>query len=56
MDVLDAQRSYFSSQVELSNAIMQEYKVLVDLYKALGGGWNQPETPADDEGAESGED
>ena len=39
MDVLDAQRSYFSSQVELSKAIMQEYKVLVDLYKALGGGW-----------------
>ena len=39
IDVLDAQRSYFSSQVELSNAIMQEYKVLVDLYKALGGGW-----------------
>ena len=56
MDVLDAQRAYFSSQVELSNAIMQEYKVLVDLYKALGGGWNQPETPADDEVAESGED
>lgn len=39
MDVLDAQRAYFSSQVELSNAIMQEYRVLVDLYKALGGGW-----------------
>ena len=39
MDVLDAQRAYFSSQVELSNAIMEEYKVLVDLYKALGGGW-----------------
>ena len=39
IDVLDAQRSYFSSQVELSNAIMQEYKVLVDLYKVLGGGW-----------------
>lgn len=44
MDVLDAQRSYFSSQVELSKAIMQEYKVLVDLYKALGGGWySEPE-------------
>ena len=44
MDVLDAQRSYFSSQVELSNAIMNEYKVLVDLYKALGGGW-QSQSP-----------
>ena len=39
LDVLDAQRKYFSSQVELSNAVMNEYKVLVDLYKALGGGW-----------------
>ena len=43
MDVLDAQRAYFSSQVELSNAIMLEYKVLVDLYKALGGGWTADE-------------
>ncbi len=40
MDVLDAQRNYFSAQVELSNAIMAEYQVLVDLYKALGGGWS----------------
>ena len=39
IDVLDAQRAYFSSQVELSNAIMDEYKALADLYKALGGGW-----------------
>ena len=39
MDVLDAQRAYFSSQVELSNAIMGEYKALVMLYKSLGGGW-----------------
>ena len=23
---------------------MQEYKVLVDLYKALGGGWNESGT------------
>ena len=45
MDVLDAQRAYFSSQVELSNAIMQEYKVLVDLYKALGGGWQDAQDP-----------
>ena len=48
MDVLDAQRAYFSSQVELSNAIMQEYKVLVDLYKALGGGWNATEETSEE--------
>lgn len=39
LDVIDAQRKYFNAQVELSNAIMGEYMALVDLYKALGGGW-----------------
>ena len=39
LDVLDAQRSYFGAQVELSNAIASEYIALTQLYKALGGGW-----------------
>ena len=39
LDVLDAQRSYFDAQVELSNAVSQEFLALIDLYKALGGGW-----------------
>ena len=39
LDVLDAQRSYFDAQVELSNAIANEYIALTELYKALGGGW-----------------
>ena len=39
MYVLDAQRSYFDAQVELSNAIANEYIALTELYKALGGGW-----------------
>lgn len=39
LDLLDAQRAYFDAQVELSNAIMNEHLALVDLYKALGGGW-----------------
>ncbi len=39
LDLLDAQRAYFGAQVELSNAIMSEHLALVDLYKALGGGW-----------------
>lgn len=39
LDLLDAQRKYFDAQVELSNAIMNEHLALVDLYKALGGGW-----------------
>ncbi len=39
LDVLDAQRSYFDAQVELSNAISEEYLALIELYKTLGGGW-----------------
>lgn len=39
IEVLDAQRRYFNSQVELSNAVRDENLSLVRLYKALGGGW-----------------
>lgn len=39
LDVLDAQRKYFDAQVQLSKAIMDEHLALVELYKALGGGW-----------------
>lgn len=41
LDVLDAQRRYFDAQVGLSNAIRDEYIALVNLYKVLGGGWQQ---------------
>ena len=40
IEVLDAQRRYFEAQIELNNAIRDEYLALIDLYKALGGGWN----------------
>lgn len=39
IDVLDAQRRYFDSQIALSNAVCDECLALVNLYKALGGGW-----------------
>ncbi len=39
MDVLDAQRGLFSSQISLNNAILNEYLSVVYLYKALGGGY-----------------
>ena len=32
-------RKYFDAQIGLSNAVRDEYLALVDLYKALGGGW-----------------
>ena len=44
LDLLDAQRRYLDAQIGLSNAIRDEHLALVQLYKALGGGW-QTERP-----------
>lgn len=40
LDVLDAQRKYFDAEIGLSNSVRDEYLALVQLYKALGGGWS----------------
>ena len=39
IEVLDAQRRHFDAQLSLSNALRDENLALVQLYKALGGGW-----------------
>lgn len=39
IDVLDAQRRFFEAQIAKMNAIRDEHVALVQLYKALGGGW-----------------
>ena len=39
LDVLDAQRNYFNAQISLSNAYHDKQVTMVNLYKALGGGW-----------------
>ena len=39
LDLLDAQRRYLDAQIGLSNAVRDEHLALVQLYKALGGGW-----------------
>lgn len=39
IDVLDAQRSYFNAEIDHSNAIRNHYLAMINLYKALGGGW-----------------
>lgn len=39
IDVLDAQRGYFDAQIGLNNAIRDELLAVVNLYKALGGGF-----------------
>lgn len=49
IDVLDAQRRYFEAQIAFSNAIRDEYIALVNVYKALGGGWrDNPKIQRDD--------
>ena len=40
LDVLDAQRRFFDAQIGVNNALRDEYLALINLYKALGGGWN----------------
>lgn len=39
IEVLDAQRRYLDAQIGLSTALRNQNIALVNLYKALGGGW-----------------
>lgn len=39
LDVLDAQRQLFDAELSLSDSLSKSRKALVQLYKALGGGW-----------------
>ena len=43
LDLLDAHRVYLDAQVEYSDAVMDEYISVVNIYKALGGGWQTQE-------------
>ena len=45
LDVLDAQRSLFQAELELTQAERAQLAAAVQLYKALGGGW--PVSPSD---------
>jgi multidrug efflux system outer membrane protein len=39
LEVLDGQRSLYSAELTLAQARGNEYQSLVQLYRALGGGW-----------------
>ena len=41
LEVLDGQRSLFSAELTLAGSRGTEYQSLVQLYRALGGGWQQ---------------
>ena len=40
MDLLDAQRTYLDAQISVNDALRDRQLALVDVYKALGGGWS----------------
>jgi hypothetical protein len=42
LQVLDAQRNLFRSELDLATLQRQELVSIVELYRALGGGWTQP--------------
>ncbi len=52
LDVLDAQRSLYSVQQTLINTQLTEQVNRITLYKALGGGWNEPTAGEGISGAE----
>jgi multidrug efflux system outer membrane protein len=41
LEVLDGQRSLYSAELTLARARDNEYQSLVQLYRSLGGGWQQ---------------
>jgi multidrug efflux system outer membrane protein len=41
LEVLDGQRSLFTAELTLAQARGDEYQSLVQLYRSLGGGWQQ---------------
>lgn len=45
--VLDADRQLFSSQLDLAGVQRDQLLTVVQLYKALGGGWETRGTPPD---------
>lgn len=45
-EVLDAQKELYPQENALAQIQLKQLLIVVRLYKSLGGGWNQPETPA----------
>jgi multidrug efflux system outer membrane protein len=44
LEVLDAQRQQYDAQLNLANAVRDELTSVVQLYRALGGGWREVES------------
>ena len=44
LEVLDSDTRYFTAQISLAQAQLAELESLVEIYRSLGGGWQQPES------------
>jgi multidrug efflux system outer membrane protein len=56
LEVLDSERTLFDAQLQESATRRAALVAFVDLYKALGGGWVEPETSEEGEGRGEDED
>jgi multidrug efflux system outer membrane protein len=45
-EVLQVEQQLFPEENALARTQLNQLLIIVRLYKSLGGGWNQPETPA----------
>ena len=54
LEVLDTERQYFQAELDLTRARQDELKAVVELYRALGGGWQTEEaaTPSQTSGSD----
>jgi multidrug efflux system outer membrane protein len=43
LEVLDIERSLFQSQLDTSRTLQEHFSAMIDLYAALGGGWDPDE-------------
>ena len=43
LDVLDAQRQLFAAEIDLTGITRDQLTAVVQVYKALGGGWEVKE-------------
>jgi len=50
LEVLDTERQYFQAELDLTLAQRDELAAIVQLYKALGGGWQPEQTPQKPQG------
>ena len=43
LEVLETERSMFQSELDASRTLQEHFSAIVDLYAALGGGWDPDE-------------